>query len=57
MLLRLVFALQDKQQELQLEQSFSRSDVHVECYGQVADSLQKFANTVAEALEKSHKRH
>ena len=50
MLLRLVFAVKDKDQEAQLAKNFSASDVHVECYGQVTNSLQKVMQSCGDVI-------
>ncbi|MCL7486804.1 MAG: sigma-54 dependent transcriptional regulator [Desulfobulbaceae bacterium] len=50
MLLRIVFALKDRVLEQQLEKSFARSDVHVECYGYAANSLQKVMQSCGDVI-------
>jgi len=49
-LLRLVFVLKDRKLELELEQSFSRSDVQVECYGHEKDPVQKVVQSCGDVI-------
>ena len=50
MLLRLVFILKDKKLELELEKSFSSSDVQVECFGHEKNPLQKVVQSCGDVI-------
>lgn len=50
MLLRLVFVLKDKDMECKLKESFSRSDVQVECYGHEKDALQRVVQSCGDVI-------
>lgn len=50
MLIRLVFILQDKKLEMDLEKSFSRSDVQVECFGHEKNPLQKVVQSCGDVI-------
>jgi transcriptional regulator with PAS, ATPase and Fis domain len=50
MLLRLVFALTDRDLEVKLEQSFSHSDVQIQCYGLENDPLQKVMQSCGDVI-------
>lgn len=50
MLLRLVFVLTDRDLGLKLEQSFSHSDVQIECYSHEKDPLQKVMQSCGDVI-------
>ena len=50
MLIRLVFVLKDVALQRKLEERFSRSDVQVECYGQMKNPLQKVVQSCGDVI-------
>lgn len=54
MLLRLVFVLEDNELQQELAESFSGSDVQVECFGQLKNPLRKVAQSCGDVIVICH---